>query len=191
MTLSSPVADTVGCQIAAASLDISWTLGASVTTCERVITLWRGEEAAAQSLNLERAVWRIAVSPVGEFVAVAFTNGAIWMYHVAYPTRPIVLADAGPGVSWLGFSGDADAQSPSAARPLRLIAVRAQREVAIYPVGTDELERVLDQRAGRWQLDRAECEDIFGDAREIGACAETGFWQLVTRSLFPPAGRTP
>jgi hypothetical protein len=132
---------------------------------------------------MEGAVTRVAVSPVGDFVAVAFVNGAVWMYHTDFPTRPVVLQGPGPGVSWLGFNTTPGAPLGATAHALRVVAVRSDRTVALYAVTTTELNVVADERGGRWTLSQDECERVFAGLSGMGPCDESGFWGTVKQTV--------
>jgi WD40 repeat protein len=162
---------TSACQTGSASFSRDWALGAAVTSCEQVVMRWRNVTGEPYPLKLDRPVSRVAVSPDATYLAVAFVDGGVSLYHSALPSRPVVMETAGPVVNALAFD-------PT---NRRLLAIRSDGMLAFYPIRAGELQEKAQRLVGTQQPTPAECERMFGATAQ---CEEVSWWRLVTRRIW-------
>jgi WD40 repeat protein len=158
------------CGNGSASLSSNLGFGAAVTSCEKIVSQWRNL-LPALPLIVERPVARVAVSPDGNYLALAYVDGGITLHHTSLPSRPATLAGPGDEITALTFDTQA----------ARLAAARADGSVAIYPVSGPELRKAAEQLAGTLQPSAGECQRLFGASDQ---CEDIGAWRLVTQRIF-------
>jgi len=144
--------------------------GAAVTSCEKIVSQWRNL-LPALPLTVERPVALVAVSPDGNYLALAHVDGGITLHHTSLPARAATIAGPGDEITALTFD------TPAA----RLAAARADGSVTIYPVSGPELRKAAEQLAGTLQPSVDECQRLFGTSDQ---CKEIGAWRLVTQRII-------
>lgn len=158
------------CGNGSASLSTNLSVGAAVTSCEKIVSQWR-QLKRALPLTVERSVARVAVSPDGNYLALAYVDGGITLHHTSLPSRPATIAGPGDEISALAFDSQA----------ARLAAARADGSVAIYPVSGPELRNAAEQLVGTLNPTADECLRLFGASNQ---CEEIGEWRLMTQRIF-------
>jgi WD40 repeat protein len=158
------------CGNGSASLSSNLGFSAAVTSCEKIVSQWR-DLRPALPLTVEREVARVAVSPDGNYLALAYVDGGITLHHTSLPSRFATIAGPGDEITALTF----DAQAT------RLAAVRVDRSVAIFPISGPELRKAAEQLAGTLQPTADECQRLFGASDQ---CEEIGAWRLVTQRII-------
>jgi WD40 repeat protein len=169
--VASEPESTSECQAGSASISRDFTLGAATTSCEREVMRWNHPSGDPYPLKLGRPVARVAVSQDGNYMAVAFMDGTIWMYHTDLPSRHALMQSAGPRVSGLAFD-------PSSTR---LVAVRGDRTLAIYPFGGGALTEIAQEIVGTRQPTPAECTRVLGPETP---CDDVDSMRLLGRSIW-------
>jgi DNA-binding beta-propeller fold protein YncE len=158
------------CGNGSASLSRHLGFGAAVTSCERTVSQWRNLRPALP-LMVERPVARVAVSPDGNYLAVAYVDGGITLHHTSLSSRSATIAGPGDEITALTFD------TPAA----RLAAARTNGSVTIYPISGPELRKAAEQLAGTLQPSAGECQRLFGASDQ---CEEIGSWRLVTHRII-------
>ena len=158
------------CGNGSASLSSNLGFGAAVTSCEKIVSQWRNLRPALP-LMVERPVARVAVSPDGNYLALAYVDGGITLHHTSLPSRSATIAGPGDEITALTFD------TPAA----RLAAARADGSVTIYPISGPELRKAAEQLAGTLQPSAGECQRLFGASDQ---CEEIGAWRLVTQRII-------
>jgi len=158
------------CANGSASLSSNLGFGAAVTSCEKIVSQWRNLRPALP-LMVERPVARVAVSPDGNYLALAYVDGGITLHHTSLSSRSATIAGPGDEITALTFD------TPAA----RLAAARADGSVTIYPISGPELRKAAEQLAGTLQPSAGECQRLFGASDQ---CQEIGAWRLVTQRII-------
>jgi hypothetical protein len=146
----------------------------SVTACEQLVMRWRNladETPDGSPVKFDVPVARVAVSPDGNYMAVAFVNGAISVYHTTLPSRPMLLQSAGPAVNGLAFD-------PASTK---LAAVRADRSLSIYPFGAAGIRENAERLIAARQPTDEDCERVFGSTTQ---CEAVGTLRLLLRRIM-------
>ena len=158
------------CYKGSASLSSNLGFAASVVSCQQEVTEWRNLNPAVP-LKVERGVLRIAVSPDGNYLALADIDGRITLHHTSLPSRSANLAGPGGDVTALAFDK----------RAARLAAARTDGSVSIFPISGLELRMAAEQLVGTEKPTADECLRLFGESNQ---CEEIGEWRLMTRRIF-------
>ena len=158
------------CGNGSASLSSNLGFGAAVTSCEKIVSQWRNLRPALP-LTVERPVARVAVSPDGNYLALAYVDGGITLHHTSLPSRSATIAGPGDEITALTFD------TPAA----RLAAARADGSVTIHPISGPELRKAAEQLAGTLQPSAGECQRLFGASDQ---CEEIGAWRLVMQRII-------
>jgi WD40 repeat protein len=158
------------CYKGSASLSSNLGFAASVVSCQQKVTEWRNLNPAVP-LKVERGVLRIAVSPDGNYLALADIDGRITLQHTSLPSRSANLAGPGGDVTALAFDK----------RAARLAAGRTDGSVSIFPISGLELRMAAEQLVGTEKPTADECLRLFGESNQ---CEEIGEWRLMTGRIF-------
>ena len=113
---------TAECYKGSASLSSNLGFAATVISCLQTVMVWR-DLLPVVPLKMERPVARMAVSPDGNYLALAYVDGGITLHHTSLPSRSALLAGPGDDITALAFDKHA----------ARLAAARADGSVSIFP----------------------------------------------------------
>ena len=158
------------CEQGSVSLSRNLGFGAAVTSCERTVMEWRNLNQA-MPLKVERPVTRVAVSPDGNYLALAYVDGGITLHHTALPSRFATIAGPGEEITALAFD------MPGA----RLAATRGDGSMTVFQISGPELRGAAERLAGTLQPTADECLRLFGASDQ---CEEIGAWRLVTQRII-------
>ncbi len=161
---------TAECYKGRASLSSNLGFAATVISCLQTVMEWR-DLLPVVPLKTERPVARIAVSPDGNYFALAYIDGGITLHHTSLPSRSALLAGPGDDITALAFDKHA----------ARLAAARADGSVSIFPIGGPELRKAAEQLVGTQNPTPDECLRLFGASNQ---CEEIGEWRLMTQRIF-------
>jgi WD40 repeat protein len=167
---TSGAVPTAGCYKGSASLSSNLGFAATVISCLQTVMEWRDLRPVVP-LKTERKVARIAVSPDGDYLALAYIDGGITLHHTALPSRSALLAGPGGDITALAFDKHA----------ARLAAARADGSLSIFPIGGPELRKAAEQLVGTQNLTADECLRLFGASNQ---CEQIGEWRLMTQQIF-------